>query len=106
MKAFALCGLLAGSFAMPCAMSGASLASTRSSGSAPLTCCSCSAARSPENGGSPVRHSKNTPVAAYTSLAGLAESPSHRSGARYDGVPTACISSAASAAIPKPVSLT
>jgi hypothetical protein len=51
-----------------------------------------------------VTHSKNTQVAAYTSVAGDAGSPFHCSGAMYAGVPDRA-PSPEKPAIPKSISL-
>jgi hypothetical protein len=53
----------------------------------------------------PVRHSKNTQVAAYTSVAGLDGLVAHCSGAMYDGVPEGTPASPLCVAIPKSASL-
>ena len=60
---------------------------------------------SPRYGLWPVTHSKNTQVAAYTSVAGEAGAPAHCSGAMYAGVPTICPAAPERRAMPKSISL-
>jgi len=67
--------------AIPLAISGRNGSGTSATGAGALRCDRRSSAIPPSNGRRPVTHSKNTQVAAYTSVTGVTGSDRHCSGA-------------------------
>jgi hypothetical protein len=105
-NAAALAGRVVTSFAMPRATSARTGSGTASTGGAANWCaCRSRSVSVSVNGRKPVTHKKNTHVAAYTSVAGVAGAPCHCSGAMYAGVPPECPLWPDRSAMPKSTSL-